>query len=148
MSGTSRSRQGFSLIEVTIGMALLSVAIMTFANLSVQLLAVRDRYAAQSRLDTTVANLATDLRAALRYDGTTAQALRAGLFPASFIVFQWEPDLNRAPATCAAQHLTEPINLLQMICSDRRGLTVTRDIPLDQSQPVPGSLVTAPPPTP
>lgn len=145
MTGAPRKLQGFSLIEVTVGMALLSIAIMLFANLSLQLLQVRDRYAAQSRLETTVANFATDLRAALRYDGPTAQALSAGLFPGSFIVYQWEPDLKRAPVTCAAQHLTEPINLLQVACADRRGLNVTRDIPLDQSQPLPGSLVTAPP---
>jgi len=137
--------RGFSLVEVVVGVALLAVAISAMTTISLQLSRIRDRYAAQSRLETTVTNLLTDARAVLRYDGPAAQALQAGLFPSAFTVYQWEPDLAKAPVQCTAQHLTTPNNSLNITCGDRHGITITCELALDRSQPFPSSLVTAPP---
>ena len=132
-------------MEVVIGVALMIIAFAGMSQVSLQLVHLHERYAAQSRLETTVADMLADARAILRYDSPAAQALQAGLVPATFTVYQWEPDMPQAPVQCTAQHLAQPVNVLHLVCNDRSGTTAAGDISLDISQPLPNSVVTASP---
>lgn len=137
--------QGFSLVEVVIGVALMTIAFVGMSEVSLQLNHMHEHYVAVSRLETTLANIATDTRAIVRYDGPAAQALQTGLVPSTFTAYQWEPDMPNAPIRCVVQHLTQPTDMLHLICQDRQGTSAARDIDLDGSQPQPGSVVTSAP---
>ena len=137
--------RGFSLIEVVIGVGLMMITFVGIAQISQLVLQVRNHCTATNRLENTMSNLVTDTQVLLRYDGPSAQAVQSGLIPASFIVYQWEPDLAQAPVTCRSEHLTQPTNMLEITCTDRGGRISNRRIALDGSQPYPSSLVTAAP---
>jgi type II secretory pathway pseudopilin PulG len=137
--------RGFSLLETVAAVGLISFAIMLLANVSLQFGRVTEHSDEELRLQTTVENFATDVRAAIRYEGPTAQSLRAGLFPGTFTLYQWEPDLTHAPIRCTAEHVITGVDALHIDCVDRHGSHIHHDITLDQSQPYPAAVVTASP---